>query len=50
MARLCVEIPDELDKRFRVKVAEIYGGKKGKISEAVAEAIRLWLEEKSKQG
>jgi hypothetical protein len=37
-------IPDELDKRLRVKVAQKYGGKKGALGEAIGEAIELWLE------
>ncbi len=37
-------IPDELDKRLRVKVAQKYGGKKGALGEAIRKAIELWLE------
>ena len=42
--RTTVELPDELDRRLRVKVAEKYGGKKGALGEAIREAIELWLE------
>ena len=47
MARITMELPDELDKRFRMKVAEKYGGKKGALGDAIREAIELWLQ---KQG
>jgi len=49
MARLMVEIPDELDKKFRIKVIEIYGSKRGVLGKAVAEALELWLKTKQKQ-
>jgi len=42
--RTTIELPDELDRRLRVKVAELYGGKKGALGEAIREAIQLWLE------
>ena len=44
MARITIELPDELDKRFRMKVIEKYGGKKGALGNAIREAIELWLD------
>jgi len=41
-----VEIPDELEKRFRMKVLELHGAKKGSLGEAMREALELWLEAK----
>jgi hypothetical protein len=43
MAKLTIIIPDDLDKRLRVRVAEKYGGKKGALGQAIGDAIELWL-------
>ncbi len=40
-------IPDDLEREFRIRVAEILGGQRGSLSKAVAEAIRLWLKQTS---
>jgi len=44
MAKLTIVIPDEIDKKLRVRVAQKYGGKKGALGEAIREGIELWLE------
>jgi hypothetical protein len=38
-----VEVPDEFNKRFRQKVIEKYGSKKGALALAIREAMELWL-------
>jgi len=43
MGRICVEIPDELEKNLRFKTIERFGGKKGDLSKAVEEAIKTWV-------
>lgn len=43
MSKLNITLPDEQERRLRIKIAE-RGGKKGAVSEAVSEAIELWLE------
>jgi len=43
MGRICVDIPDELEKKLRLKTIERFGGKKGDLSRAVEEAIKQWL-------
>ena len=43
MGRICVEPPDELEKRPRFKAIERFGGKKGDLSKAVEESIRAWV-------
>jgi len=43
MGRICVDIPDELEKKLRLKVIERFGGKKGDLSRAVEEALREWV-------
>jgi hypothetical protein len=44
MGKLLVSIDDELEKRFRITVLKVKGKKRGALSEAVEEAIILWLE------
>ena len=43
MGRICVELPDELEKKLRIKTIERFGGKKGDLSRAVEESIRPWV-------
>ena len=40
---LYLQISEELEKKFRVKVAEKFGGKKGALNLGAEEAIKLWL-------
>ncbi len=49
MGRMLITVDDELEERFRRAVARIYGVRKGAISKAVEEAIRLWLEKYENQ-
>ena len=50
MGRLDVEIPDDLEKEFRLAIIENIGGKKGSIKQAMMEAIRLWIDNNKKEG
>ena len=43
MGRLNINVPDELETQFRLKTVEKFGGKKGSISKALEEAIKLWI-------
>jgi len=45
MARMTIQLSDELDKKFRLRVLMLKGTKKGVLGETVAEALDLWLEE-----
>jgi hypothetical protein len=45
VGRICVELPDELEKKLRFKTIERFAGKKGDLSKAVEEAIRAWVSE-----
>lgn len=45
MGKMHLNIPDDIDRRFRVRVLELRGVAKGVLSEAVAEALELWIEE-----
>ena len=44
--RVTFILPDDLGKELHMKVIELYGNEKGALSRAVAEAIRLWLQQK----
>ena len=43
MGRICVDIPDGLEKELRFKTVERFGGKKGDLSRAVEEAVKTWV-------
>jgi hypothetical protein len=36
-------IPDELEKKLRLKALEVFGGKKGDLSRAVEESVKIWV-------
>ena len=48
MGRIFIRIDDDLERKFRIKAVEKYGGRKGCIGKAVEEAIKKWLEESEK--
>jgi hypothetical protein len=43
MGRISVTLSDELEKELRFKTIERFGGKKGDLTRAVAEAVRIWV-------
>ncbi len=43
MGRICVDLPDELEKQLRIKTVERFGGKKGDLSKAVEQAVKTWI-------
>lgn len=45
MGSVSVSIPDDLEQELRVKGMEKFGLRRGYLSKAIEEAIRLWLEE-----
>ena len=46
MGKILVALDDELEKRFREGVFRRYGMKKGNLTNAISEAIELWLRSK----
>ena len=55
MGRIDAVIPDELEKKLRMKAVEEFGGKKGSLTDALEAAIQLWVgqqlvKEKSEKG
>jgi len=43
MRRICANLPDELNARFRKEVGRRFGANKGVIQQALMEAIELWI-------
>ena len=43
MGKILVGLDDELEKRFREGVFRRYGMEKGNLTNAISEAIELWL-------
>ncbi len=43
MGRISATISDELEKKLRLKTIERFGGRKGDLSRAVAEAVKTWV-------
>ena len=46
MGRIDVELPDQLEKEFRLEIGKRFGMKKGNLSKAVEQAIKQWIENK----
>jgi metal-responsive CopG/Arc/MetJ family transcriptional regulator len=46
MARIVVDIDDDLNKEFRKVIIDRFGSKKGALKEAIEEAIKLWMKTK----
>jgi hypothetical protein len=46
MGKILVALDDELERRFREAVFRRYGMKKGNLTNAISEAIDLWLKSK----
>ncbi len=43
MGRMQIVLTDELEQEFRAELSKAMGFKKGNISTAIEEAIRLWI-------
>jgi len=44
MGKIVVEIDDKLEKEFRHLILDVYGTRRGALTKAVEEAIKLWIE------
>jgi len=49
MGKMNIRLSDELEARFREEVFKRLGMKKGNISNAVNEAVELWIEKGRKR-
>jgi len=45
MGKISVSIPDDLEKKVRIKAMKKWGMKKGYLSKAVLEALEQWLKD-----
>ena len=43
LGRIAVDLPDELEKKLRLKTIDRFGGRKGDLSKAVEEAVTEWV-------
>jgi metal-responsive CopG/Arc/MetJ family transcriptional regulator len=44
MAKFTVEIDEKLAREFRHIIIDVYGTRRGALTKAVEEAIRLWIQ------
>ena len=49
MPQINLNITDDLDKEFRKKVFEKKGLRKGAMTEAIIEALGMWMEQEEKK-
>ena len=43
MGRMYIVLSDETERRLRLAVVTVFGGKKGDLSAAIEEAVKQWL-------
>jgi len=43
VGRIDVIIPDDTEKKIRMKAVELFGGKKGSLSNVITKAIDEWI-------
>ena len=43
MGRISVTLKDDLEKALRLETVERFGGKKGDLTKAVEEAVKMWV-------
>jgi hypothetical protein len=48
MGKMNIVLPDDIDEKFRKAVFQKKGMKKGNISEALKEAIEMWIDDGQK--
>ena len=44
LGRLYIVLSDQLEKRLRLEIVRRFGGKKGDLSNAIEESVKMWLE------
>jgi hypothetical protein len=47
LGKILVALDEDLEKRFREAIFKRYGMKKGNLTNAISEAIELWLKSKA---
>lgn len=49
MGRTTVDLPDDLEQKFRTQIVKKYGGEKGALKKAVKEAVELWIDKQKEK-
>ncbi|MGA3404364.1 MAG: ribbon-helix-helix domain-containing protein [Candidatus Bathyarchaeia archaeon] len=49
MGRMYIVLSDETERRLRIAVVTVFGGKKGDLSGAIEEAVKDWLEKNASE-
>jgi hypothetical protein len=44
MGRLYVILSDQVERRLRLEIVKRFGGKKGDLSNAIEESVKMWLD------
>ncbi len=50
MGTLTVRISDDIERALRRRAAQLYGAKKGALSRAIEEAIKVWISSTGSEG
>jgi metal-responsive CopG/Arc/MetJ family transcriptional regulator len=50
MGRIDVNLPDNLENKLRMEIGRRMGSKRGNFTEAIIEAIDMWLEKDKAKG
>jgi hypothetical protein len=46
MGRLYIILSDQVERRLRLEIVKRFGGKKGDLSNAIEESVKMWLDSK----
>ena len=46
MGRLYIILSDQTERRLRMEIVKRFGGKKGDLSNAIEESVKMWLDNK----
>ena len=49
MGRMYIVLSDETERRLRLAVVTVFGGKKGDLSGAIEVAVKQWLEKNASE-
>ena len=49
MGRMYIVLSDETERRLRIAVVTVFGGKKGDLSSAIEAAVKQWLNKNASQ-
>jgi len=49
MGTITISIDDEVERKFRERVKRVHGERKGALGQAAAEALDLWVAEKTQE-